>query len=110
MTNVGQVVHYMLPDDSKTPGGRCVAGIVLSDPMEMEHTVGGKTKVVGTTKTEIRIYPSPHRDRLPEQVVQADFDPSGKPGTWHFVDACPFATETVSAAAATVETSGEEAN
>lgn len=109
MSNVAKAVHYVLPDDSKTPGGRCVAGIVLSDPMDMEHTINGKPKVVGTTKTEIRIYPSPHRDRLPEQVVQADFDPSGKPGTWHFADACPFAAATVSATSATVETSGEEA-
>lgn len=108
MSNLGKIVHYVLPNDPEDAkaGGRDVAAIVLSDPMGIEH----RGKSIGTTKTELRIYPSPHRDRVPEQVVQADHDPSGKPGTWHFIE--ESGSVTVTASDTTVETSGssEEAN
>ncbi len=106
MSNVGKVVHYILPNGNGK-GGNCVTALVLRDPTTVEH----RGEVVGQAKTELRIYPSPSRDGQPERVVEADYNSVGEPGTWHFADACTAdAASSVTASAATVETSGEEAN
>lgn len=84
-SNVGSVVNYIVPDNSKAKG-RIVAAQVVADPVDSEHTVNGKRVVTPSDASTLHVWFVPKRDGRGPAFLEAAHSSTWVPGTWHHTD------------------------